>query len=82
MSDTSNCSSSCPTPGAHRTFGECVRAKHIATQWLGGTGPSYGAQRQWDKDNATYRQVVKDGGSISTAMHKGVDAAYKEIGKG
>lgn len=25
------CSTSCPTPGAHRTYGECLRAKGLST---------------------------------------------------
>lgn len=25
----SNCSSACPTPGQHATFGECMRAKNL-----------------------------------------------------
>lgn len=40
-----NCSSTCPTKN-HETFGECIRAKRIAAQWLGGTGPSYGDQKE------------------------------------
>lgn len=23
------CSSGCPTPGAHKSFGECLRSKHL-----------------------------------------------------
>lgn len=76
------CTSGCPTPGAHATFGECVRAKSLRPMWLGGTGPSYSDEKKWARDNATYRQVVRDGGSLSTAINKGVDAAYREIGKG
>lgn len=46
--------------------------------WLGGTGPSYGEQKRFAADTEEYRKVVKAGGSIATAMHKGVDVAYKE----
>lgn len=76
-----NCSSGCTTRD-HRSWGECVNAKSLKAQWLGGTGPSARDQRRFENDTATYRQVVKDGGKIATAMHKGVDAAYREIGKG
>lgn len=31
----SNCSSGCPTPGAHDSWGECVRAKDARVGWLG-----------------------------------------------
>lgn len=76
------CSAGCATPGAHATYAECLRAKRLSTQWLGGTGPSYGDQKKWALDNAVYRQAVKDGASLSTAMNQGVDKAYREIGKG
>jgi len=59
-----------------------MRAKTLHPIWLGGTGPSYGDQKRWSNDNALYRQVVRDGGSLSTAMNKGVGVAYREIGKG
>lgn len=75
-----NCSSSCPTRD-HNSWGECVRGKALKTQWLGGTGPSLADQRKFERDTAAYRQVVRDGGSLSTAMHKGTDAAYREIGR-
>lgn len=29
----SNCSSGCPTPGAHETWGECMRAKNTRVGW-------------------------------------------------
>lgn len=75
-----NCSSSCPTPGAHQSWGECVRSKNFKPMWLGGTGPSYGEQKRFENDTAMYRQVVRDGASMSTAMHEGVDVAYKKAG--
>jgi len=59
-----------------------VRAKTLHPMWLGGTGPSYRDQKRWSNDTETYRQVVRDGGSLSTAMNKGADVAYHEIGKG
>ena len=76
-----NCSSGCVTRD-HVNLGECLRAKHLSVMWLGGTGPSYRDQKRWSNDTETYRQVVRDGGSLSTAMNKGVDVAYREIGKG
>lgn len=75
-----HCSDNCPTKD-HRSWGECVRNKGIKTQWLGGTGPSLADQRKFEKDTASYRQVVRDGGSLSTAMNKGVEAAYRQIGR-
>ena len=76
-----NCTSGCRTRD-HESWGACMRAKHLNAMWLGGTGPSYGDQKRFSNDTELYRQVVRDGGSLSTAMNKGVDVAYHEIGKG
>ena len=76
-----HCTSGCRSRD-HLSWGDCMRAKSLYPMWLGGTGPSFGDQKRWSNDNALYRQVVRDGGSLSTAMNKGVGVAYREIGKG
>lgn len=74
-----SCSSSCPTRD-HASWGECVRAKGLKAQWLGGTGSSYGDEKRFAAENRELRQVVRAGGSISTALNKGFDTAYREAG--
>lgn len=76
-----NCSASCLTRD-HGSWGECVRAKGLSAQWLGGTGASYGDQRRFAAENRELRDVVRAGGSISTALNKGFDAAWSETGAG
>lgn len=73
-----NCTSNCPTSD-HATFGECMRAKNIRPMWLGGTGPSFGDQKRFDQETNDYRDIVRAGGSLSTAINKGRDAAIKQI---
>jgi hypothetical protein len=57
-----------------------VRAKNFKPMWLGGTGPSYGDQKKFANDTAVYRQAVRDGASLSTAINEGVDVAYRKAG--
>lgn len=79
--DRGVCSAGCPTPGAHATYAECLRAKSLRPMWLGGTGPSFGDQKRWAAENAELRSLVKAGGSISTAVNKGIGAAWRATGK-
>lgn len=74
-----NCSSGCHTKD-HLSWGECVRAKDTRSMCLGGTTPSFSEERRFRQDTERYRQVVKAGGSLSTAMNKGVDVALRQIG--
>lgn len=71
------CSSGCLTRD-HETYGECMRSKGIGHMALGGTTSSYGERKAWQADNAELRKVVAAGGSISTAIQQGFDAAYRE----
>ena len=54
------CSANCPTQD-HKTWGACVRAKHIHEQWLGGEQPSYKEQKRFSKVNEDFRTMVSLG---------------------
>lgn len=56
------CASSCRTQD-HRTYGECVRSKGIATTGLETTSPSFATDRQkkWDRELNAYESAVKQG---------------------
>lgn len=79
MPDFTHCSSGCAT-GGHSSWGECVRAKDTGSMALGGTRPSLTEQKRFARDTALYREVVRAGGSLSTAMNQGVDVAIKKMG--
>lgn len=71
------CSTGCPT-GGHASYGECLRSKNVSTQWLGGTGPSARAQREWSQENERYRQALKDGLNPKGVDTASVRQAYEE----
>ena len=67
------CSSSCPTPGAHRTYGECLRAKAPAVMGLESTGNDYTKTLQMHRDNAAYRAAVAEGLQPKAPTQQAVD---------
>lgn len=56
------CASSCRTKD-HASYGECLRAKRVATTGLESTNPSFATTRQkkWDKELDAYEAAVKQG---------------------
>ena len=75
--------SGCPRVGCSAaTWGECARSAHISTQWLGGTGVSYGDEKKWNAENASYAQARKDGLSPESVTAAAVNRAYDNASKG
>lgn len=58
----SKCSSGCSTQN-HRSYGECLRSKTVATTGLetNGQGFARSTQKAWDRENAAYASAVKQG---------------------
>lgn len=58
----SNCRSSCPTPGAHKTFGECARAGRLMVGW---SREAYGLDKSADNrlqgELKDFRECVEAG---------------------
>ena len=57
------CTTGCPTQD-HRSYGECLRSKHIATTGLESTGngiPSREKERTWDAELSAYVDAKKQG---------------------
>lgn len=68
--------------GCHaKTWGECARQGHIATQWLGGTGPSLGDQKAFQRETDRYGDAVRQGLDPESVSHYSVDKAYKAAEK-
>lgn len=58
----SNCSSGCPTPGAHATWGECMRAKNTRVGWAASaSGLDRTTEKKWDAELQLYRDARADG---------------------
>lgn len=75
--------SGCPRAGCGaKTWGECARNAHVAVQWLGGTGVSYGDEKAWSRENAAYARARKDGLTPESVTPAAVNAAYDNASKG
>jgi hypothetical protein len=64
-----NCSSGCPQPGSHATYGECLRAKGLGVELNGG------ANRRWDAELDLYRSARLQGIQPATTMTRDIRAA-------
>ena len=67
------CSSSCPNPGTHQTFGECLRAKRIQIEGVDAHKYNAGIRRQLDE----YARARYAGLQPKTVFKKDVEAAWK-----
>ena len=72
------CSAGCPTPGAHRTWGECIRSKGTAVMGLESTGSSYTANQKMHRENAAYRDAVAEGLQPTAPTQAAVDAVRRK----
>lgn len=68
------CSSSCPTPGVHETWGECVRAKGIQ---IGDLKESHVVNRRGEVDLAAYKAARDQGIQPSGIDRASVDRAVR-----
>lgn len=68
------CRSGCPTPGAHRSFGECARAANIRVGQVDAT-----AEKRWDAEINAYRsareQGIQPSGTSLSATRAALDAS-------
>lgn len=67
------CSSSCPTPGAHQTWGECVRAKGVQVGDLKG----HVINKRGESDLAAYKRARELGIQPSGIERSAVDRAVR-----
>lgn len=72
----SNCTSGCPTPGAHRTWGECMRAKSIRMGYIE-SGMDATRERQWQSELSFARGAMEQGILPDNTTRKAVEHAYE-----
>jgi len=77
-----NCSSRCPTPGAHTTFGECIRAMNLKVGYCrSAAGWDLTRQKAWDKELSDYRDARRQGiqpeGTSTAKIRQAVDISNK-----
>lgn len=68
------CSSSCPTPGAHSTYGECMRAKGVRVDTEGMTAARK-AQSTYDAGLTAYADAKRQGIQPANTSKAAADAA-------
>lgn len=71
------CSSGCPSPGSHATWGECVRSKRSAVMGLESTAGDYTSNKRMHRENAAYRDAVAEGLQPQAPTFEAVDRARK-----
>ena len=71
-----HCSSGCRV-GGHATYGECLRLKGGAVMGLESTGNSYSATQKMHRENAAYRDAVKEGLQPAAPTQAAVDRARR-----
>ncbi len=74
-----HCSSGCKTPGAHNSYGECLRAKSVSVTGLESTGPGITRERErkWNAELNAYSAAVKEGVQPEGTSMAKIDAAKK-----
>ena len=58
----SNCSSGCPAPGTHETWGDCVKSKGTRIGWANSAaGVDLSKEKRWQAGLQEYRAARKQG---------------------
>ena len=64
----SNCSTGCPTPGAHATWGECMRAKNTRVGWAASaSGLDASKEKRFQRNLQNYRDARAQGARPSVS---------------
>jgi hypothetical protein len=72
------CTSGCPTPGAHSSWGECIRAKNTVVMGLESTGTGgFTANQKMHRENTAYRNAVAEGLQPQAPTYAAIDKAKK-----
>lgn len=70
------CTSGCPTPGAHETYGECLRGKSIQIDRFS-LSANQQAERAKDHTLKRFRDLAASGITAQSPLKKDVEAAEK-----
>ena len=70
------CASGCETPGAHASYGECMRAKMPRVAYCNSANnQDYSRQKQWDRTLDAYRDARRQGIQPSGTSKEQVERA-------
>lgn len=72
------CSSGCKTQD-HKSYGDCLRAKHTAVTGLESTNPSFDrtSNKAWDRELDRYQDAVRQGIQPASTKTAQIDAAVE-----
>lgn len=71
------CSAGCPTPGSHRSWGECVRSKRSSVMGLESTAGDFTSNQRMHRENTAYRDAVAEGLQPQAPTFAAIDRAKK-----
>ncbi|MFF4019992.1 hypothetical protein [Streptomyces sp. NPDC001843] len=55
------CRTGCPTPGKHKSWGECARSANLRVAYCGIGGGDATEQNKWDQELELYRSARRQG---------------------
>lgn len=55
------CRTGCPTPGQHKSWGECARSANLKVAYCGIGGGDATVQKKWDQELDLYRAARRQG---------------------
>lgn len=70
------CRSGCKT-GGHKSWGDCARSANISMQWLGGTGHSYGDEKEFNRITDDYNACLDAGVDPGGFERSDINAAMR-----
>ena len=73
-----SCASSCTTQD-HKSYGACLRSKHLSVTGLESTSPSFTREREkdWNSELDLYEQARKEGIQPATTQRKDIETAMQ-----
>ena len=71
------CRSGCPTPGAHKNWGDCARAANLRVAYCGIGGGDATEQKRWDDELSLYRSARAQGVQPEGTKTNQIEAALR-----
>lgn len=71
------CRTGCPTPGQHKSWGDCARSANLRIAYCGVGGGDATEQKRWDAELDLYRAARKQGIQPDGTKTKQIEAALK-----
>lgn len=70
------CRTGCPTPGAHRSWGECARAANLRIGWIE-SGMDANKEKAWQAELDLYKSARDQGVQPSSTKTADIESALR-----